>query len=864
MGSRLPFNSLEAIAYASAAVLSPAPLLAQSDIVVRFDMPPQPLDRALRQVARQTGAEIMFTPDQVAGVPAPRLTGEMTTVQAIEHLIADTGLVAERAASAIVIRGRGRPAAENSSQDVPGTEGIIVTGSRIRGAAVASPTTVMTRNDIHRAGQSNLGEAMRSLPQNFNGGQNPAIGMGTGGSPDNINVSSGATFNLRGIGQDATLTLLNGHRVAYNAANQGVDVSAIPLAAIERMEVVSDGSSALYGSDAVGGVVNILLRRDFDGVWTGARLGTSTDGGGFQQQYSVVGGTTWSGGGLIATYDFGRDTAIRAGRRPYASGLNPDQTLVPFIRRHSAIVSAHQKVLSDLDFNVDATFNARRSHYETPLNPVGPLSGFGLSGFGNSTSYSIAPSLNYRFAPDWRLTLLGVYGEDKSRYGSDLFVGGTNVSPTRGCYCNSLTNADLSVEGPIAQLSGGAARLAVGGGYREIGFHAFRTRGSIQNVNEQQNVYYAFGELYLPIVSRDQNLEGISSLSLSGALRYENYAGVDRIVTPKFGLVYAPMADIRLKATWGKSFRAPTLYQQYAVQYAPLYPAASLGGGSSLPVNSSAILLDGANPDLKSERATSWTITAEITPASWPGFHAQISYYHIDYRDRVAAPISGIQSALVNQVYRQLVTYAPTADAIAELISNRDYIFSDYTGSAFDPSNVVAIVDNRSRNIARQMIQGVDLSLRYKMETDRAGAFTLLGNATYLDSKQRLVPGEEAQDIAGMIFYPPHIRGRAGLLWDKGSMSLAAYINHVGGVRDERATVATRISGMTTLDFTAVYKVEAGAGVLRDMEILVSLQNIGNVEPDLIRTSASYFPPYDSTNYSPVGRFVSLTISKSW
>lgn len=863
MRSRLPFNSLEAVAYASAAVLSPATLLAQSDIAVRFDMPPQPLDRALRQVARQTGAEIMFTPNQVAGVLAPRLTGEMTTMQAVEHLIANTGLVAEKSASAIVIRGRAHTTAENSVQDVPRADAIIVTGSRIRGATVASPTTVMTRNDIHRAGQSNLGEAMRSLPQNFNGGQNPAIGMGTGGSPDNINVSSGATFNLRGIGQDATLTLLNGHRVAYNAANQGVDVSAIPLAAIERMEVVSDGSSALYGSDAVGGVVNIILRRDFDGVWTSARLGTSTDGGGFQQQYSVVGGSTWNGGGLIATYDFGRDTAIKAGRRSYASGLNPDQTLVPFMRRHSAIISAHQEILSDLDFNVDATFNARRSHYETPINPTGPLSDFGLSGFGNSTSYSIAPSLNYRFAPDWRVTLLGIYGEDKTRYGSDLFVGGTNVSPTRGCYCNALTNADLSFEGPIVQLPGGAARLAIGGGYREIGFHAFRTQGSVQDVNEQQNVYYAFGELYLPIVSRDQDLAGISSLSLSGALRYENYTGIDRIVTPKFGLVYAPVADIRLKATWGKSFRAPTLYQQYAVQYASLYPAASLGG-SSFPGNSSAILLDGANTDLKSERATSWTMTAEITPTSWPGFHAEVSYYHIDYRDRVAAPISGIQSALANQAYRQLITYAPTASAVTGIISNPDYIFSDYTGSAFDSSNVVAIVDNRSRNIARQTIQGVDVSLRYKLGTARAGAFTFLGNVTYLDSKQRLIADEVAQDIAGVIFYPPHVRGRAGLLWDKGPISLSAYVNYVGGVRDERATVATRVSGMTTLDMSAVYKVDAGAGVLRDMEILVSIQNISNVKPDLIRTSASYFPPYDSTNYSPVGRFVSLTISKSW
>src|SRR3546814_6056254 len=77
---------------------------------------------------------------------------------------------------------------------------------------------------------------------------------------------------LRGLGPDATLTLINGHRVAYDGAIQGVDISAIPLAALDRIEIVADGSSALYGSDAVAGVANVLLRKDYQGLWTSARI----------------------------------------------------------------------------------------------------------------------------------------------------------------------------------------------------------------------------------------------------------------------------------------------------------------------------------------------------------------------------------------------------------------------------------------------------------------------------------------------------------------------------------------------------------------------------------------------------------------
>src|SRR3546814_13318324 len=90
---------------------------------------------------------------------------------------------------------------------------------------------------------------------------------------------------------------------AYSGTQSVIDISAIPTAAVERIEIVADGASAIYGADAVAGVVNILLHKDYEGVTTSARLGGSTDGGNFHQQYNLLGGSKWTGGGLMAIYD---------------------------------------------------------------------------------------------------------------------------------------------------------------------------------------------------------------------------------------------------------------------------------------------------------------------------------------------------------------------------------------------------------------------------------------------------------------------------------------------------------------------------------------------------------------------------------
>src|SRR4029453_1125146 len=136
---------------------------------------------------------------------------------------------------------------------------VVVTGSNIRrvDAETASPIQIVTQEDIQRTGKSTIGAYLQTLTADGAGSVPRTFGNGF--------ASGGAGISLRGLGASSTLVLLNGRRIApYGLADDGqkvyTDISVIPLEAVERVEVLKDGASAIYGSDAIAGVVNIILR----------------------------------------------------------------------------------------------------------------------------------------------------------------------------------------------------------------------------------------------------------------------------------------------------------------------------------------------------------------------------------------------------------------------------------------------------------------------------------------------------------------------------------------------------------------------------------------------------------------------------
>src|SRR5687768_87587 len=157
---------------------------------------------------------------------------------------------------------------------------VYVTGSRIgRTADFEGPSPILTvdRDAIENSGYTNLQQLLEKIPVNGNGA------FSTRGNNQDSTANGAASISLRGLGADATLVLVNGRRVAISSFAESVttnfvDINTIPVAAIERVEVLKDGASAVYGSDAVAGVINIVLRDDFDGFEVSASYGDVTSG----------------------------------------------------------------------------------------------------------------------------------------------------------------------------------------------------------------------------------------------------------------------------------------------------------------------------------------------------------------------------------------------------------------------------------------------------------------------------------------------------------------------------------------------------------------------------------------------------------
>lgn len=835
---------------------------AQSEPEFVFDLPSEPLSKALRDVAVETHRNIIAPEQLLDGRQAQPLSGKLTAEAAVARLLDGTGLRYRLVDGTLVIEQAPFPENAEAPDNEELRPAITVTGTRIRGAPVASPVIKLTQEEIRDSGRATLAEAVRTIPQNFGGGQNPGIGNNVPASMG-VNVGSSTSVNLRGLGSDATLTLIDGHRISYSASRQAIDISAIPLSAVDRIEVVPDGASALYGSDAVAGVVNVVLKHDFQGLETGARLGTSTDGGDFEQRYDVVTGSRWSSGGFIASYEFGRSTAILGRDRSYTAALAPSLTLFPFIRNHSVTLSGHQNVGSRVSLELDGFFNDRFSKSAYALDPGGDIEQSGASFLYDERSFAIAPTVRFRPGDDWNLFLTGTYGRDHTDYEVKSFFQGQVADFPGNCYCNHAIGAEAGGDGTIFRLPAGAVKLALGAGYRSNSLVRFNGAGASTNISKRQDSYYGYAEINLPLISPDQHSALANHLSISGAARYERYPGVGRIVTPKVSAIFGPSADLDLKATWGKSFRAPTLYQQYQAVNLVLAPPA-IFGRSDLPPDATALYWEGGNADLKPERATTWSATADLHPRSLEGLRAQISYFRTRYRDRVVTPITFPSQALVDPIYSDRLTYNPGAALLAAVVASAAS-FGNATSAPYDPSSVAVLIDNRSVNAGFQKIEGLDLLFSYaRALSGDLGELEARVDATYLRSRQQLDPAQPELPLAGILFNPPHWSGRGDLTWSRGAVTLDAGLSYIGGVEDNRTAPALHVRGMTTVDFTARVRSQASTGPMHGVEGSVTVQNLFNAKPARIATTFASDAPYDSTNYSPVGRFVAVSLLKKW
>lgn len=185
-------------------------------------------------------------------------------------------------------------------------ESVVVTGSRVRRVDLETSNPVLTidRAEIQASGKQTIGDLVQQLPAIAGDATNPNVNNGGG--------DGASTISLRGLGDNRTLILVNGNRVLNN------DVNAIPVSMVDRIEVLKSGASATYGSDAIGGVVNFILRSDFQGAQFSANFGQSDRSDGEQTGFSATFGTSSDKGNIVAGIDYNKFDAISSGDRDYS------------------------------------------------------------------------------------------------------------------------------------------------------------------------------------------------------------------------------------------------------------------------------------------------------------------------------------------------------------------------------------------------------------------------------------------------------------------------------------------------------------------------------------------------------------------
>ena len=813
-----------------------------------FDVPAGDLKAALDSYARQAGVEVIYRVEDVRGAKTKGVHGALSAREALADILQGTGFAVrqDQSGALAVVRGNG----DESGPGPTKVGEVVVTGTHIRGVPPSSPVIEIQRTDIDRSGATDVGDLLRTLPQNFGGGNSPLLTTVVApGQPGEI--SGGSAPNLRGLGGGSTLTLLDGHRLPEDFAG-AVDITPIPLGALQRVDVLTDGASATYGSDAVAGVVNFILRKDFDGLETSAEVGGATQGGAFEQRFEGLFGKTWESGNALIDYEYQNQTEVSASQRTYTQSAENPYTLIPAFNRSSVFAAVNQNITPDISLFVEGLYSTRQTNNSVTAYGFTSIDRFALS------NYWVTVGANANLPDNWKASLAGSFAQQDNKTGDDQYIASPYSTFSQEHLVGQTASGEIEADGPLFTLPTGDVLLALGAGVRRETFSylILDPGDTIAEADGARHIEYAFGEMQIPLVAPSDRL-GLNRLDLNISGRIEHYSDFGSNAVPKVGLVYVAAPELTFKGSWGKSFRAPTLDNITG----PQEIAEEIMTDPLAPGGSSAVLERlGGNPDLRPETAQTFNLSVNYAPEWLGGWKFTGSYFNIDYTNRIGS-IPDPFGALSNPADATFVTRNPSAALQQQLLAEATGGFFDETTMSYNPADIAAIVDGRPLNISKQTIDGVDFQVVYAQHFD-PGQLDLALNGTYLNLSQQLTPTSPSQELAGTTYNPPRFRMRAQGTWTQGAWATTATVNYQAAEKDHYAAGDPSVSPWTTLDFQISYA--APSGPLAGLRAALSVINLFDAKPPFV---PSYFYPglnYDPTNATPLGRFVSLRLIKKW
>ena len=753
---------------------------------------------------------------------------------------------------------------DESNPGVPGErvvlDEVVVTGSHIRGAQnLSSPVIRFDREDIERSGYSTTQQLMKSLPQNVSNVSDTTFGGVNGGTNTDFGASAP---NLRGLGSDSTLVLVNGRRLAAAGRGDFTDISLIPLNAIERIEVLTDGASAIYGSDAVGGVINFVLRDDFEGAETHARYGSVTAGSHSEWQAGQMFGGTWRGGHGFISYEYYKRSALDGADRDFiqANDWLPNYEAIPEQRRQSAMAVVSQQLSSRIEVFADAFVGDRESAYA--YNSFG--TGFDVA----AEVKQVGGSLGFKVAlpHGWQGALSGLLDQSQSE---QEYVYSATGNPSHA-YSNEyrLWSVDLSADGRLFGAPGGEARLAVGGQVRD---ERFVEAYPAYPAKLGRDVKALYGELQLPLVGEPNERFGIKQFEVSLAGRVEDYSDFGSTLNPKFGLSWVPMQGLNLRTTWGTSFKAPLLTQ---LNPSDLSVAIYENMFATQRGQRTGMLLSGSGANLEPEESTNWTAGFDFRPSAAPGLDISATYFDTEYENRVRPAIpSGYNPfrAPLDPLYASVVNLNPSLGSVQTYLSHPSaYCLTAQIELCENFPNADAIevvVDDRLRNLSKVQVRGMDFSVSYQWEGPFGTLALQTAGTRLLDSSERLRPGALYVSAMDDVWRPAKLRTRSSISFASGSFTAATYLNYTDGYRDRRsadiagAQQRTTVASWTTVDAALRYGLrDWPAGLETSMSLAV--MNLFDRDPPFVSSTMGIY--FDGVNASPLGRFASAQVTLRW
>lgn len=871
-------------------------------------------------------------------------------------------------------------------------ERLIVTGSNLptAGETPVAPVSLLTPQVIGQSGVTNdLLQVIRKVAPQFTGNAN------LGG--DNANISSGLTNGGSSLAlrNADTLVLVNGRRMASapvgaTGGSVFVDVNAIPIAAIERIEILTDGASAIYGSDAVSGVVNIILKSDFRGTEVGGRYAFTRNAGHYEEKsgYVVTGGrlgadgprvtaayewvkadpmfnyerpfatpvygtTNFAGAIQVGSYDadgnftgdpngyWFLDPALDAPKagatlaeRGYTGPYDTGEILRFFdLSRYTTMLMANEKQIASLA--LDGEFGGGVRYFGDLLysatDTISQLNAQPLTirvpAADPSNVLGIDVSVRNRFI-DYPRTyraetsgLRGIFGLKGSlgdqwtwegavnySFGTQDFANGGLVrtaarvaavnsgqvnlfnrvqadgvlddifGAAAGKFDSTLQSVDLKFVGSdLAKLPGGPLSLAAGLEVRsekltaesdpdsQSATFAYDSGTTIDPFEQGRDVQSLFAEARIPLVGEGNRRAGIYRAELTVAGRYERYSDTDDPIVPKIALRYQPTGDsVLLRATFSKSFAAPTLYQlnsPIAIGFTP--PLAEFdtnqAGLATTPVL-------GLSPS----RSTNWSAGIVWSPKSAPDFLLTVDYFDIEQTDVISNLFTpGVVDQVfhdveVNGAASQYAQFIHISTATGPTISAPGQI------SALGLDNVVLVVPAAS-NLGTARLSGFDTRIEYTWKLSDAGQLRFSSAGSYyLDYDIQVAPGAPFTPTAGLV------TGLNGTiprwrLYNQVSWSRGGFIFDVGHTFYSATTDTTwspaylpdyeqRIPSYSVYDASLSYEWNRGWRRLEGFKVTVGVNNLANRLPSKSATFDS-LSNADITEFSPIGRLFYVSAS---